>query len=82
MTYEVYVLISLKDGTRYIGYGEDAETRLKRHNKGDNRFTKGHQPWKLVYKECGYKTRSEAMKREKHLKSGQGREWLNKKGYI
>ena len=35
-------------------------------------------PWKLAYHE-EYPTRSEAMKRERWLKSGAGRQWLNNK---
>jgi putative endonuclease len=32
--------------------------------------------WRLIHSE-EYATRSDAMKREKFLKSGQGREWIN-----
>ena len=73
----IYVLKSLKDGIRYVGSGEDYQERLRRHNKGDYRFTKGHLPWKVVYTES-YETRAEAVRREKFLKSGLGREFLNK----
>jgi len=79
MPYELYVLISKKDGMRYIGSGNNADERLRRHNKGDYRFTKGHRPWGLVHREQ-YLTRSEAVKRERFLKSGQGRKWLDEKG--
>ena len=75
--FEVYVLKSKKDGIRYTGYGKSAQERLRRHNKGDYRFTKGHRPWEIIYTE-EYKTRSEAVKREKFLKSGVGRAWLDK----
>jgi len=74
--YEVYVLKSIKDGIRYTGSGNDAQERLRRHNKGDYRFTKGHRPWQLIYKE-EYQTRSEAVRRERFLKSGQGRKFLD-----
>ncbi len=74
--YEVYVLKSKKDGIRYVGSGSNAYERLRRHNKGDYRFTKGHRPWELIYKE-EYQTRSEAIRREKFLKSGQGRKFLD-----
>jgi putative endonuclease len=74
--YEVYVLKSYKDGIRYIGSGNNAEERLRRHNKGDYRFSKGHRPWHLIYKE-NFTTRSEAMRREKFLKSVQGRKFLD-----
>ena len=76
MFYEVYVLKSLVDAIRYIGSGESAQERLRRHNKGDYQFTKGHRPWKIIYIEK-FKTRSEAVIREKFLKSGQGRKWLD-----
>ncbi len=74
--FEVYILKSLDDGIRYTGSGENAEERLRRHNKGDYRFTKGHRPWKIIYKEQ-YETRSEAVRRERFLKTGSGRKWLD-----
>ena len=62
---------------RYVGSGENPLERLRRHNKGDYKFTKGHRPWRLIYQET-YKSRSEAMRRERFLKSGQGRNFLNR----
>lgn len=50
--------------------------RLKEHNQEKNKYTKGRKPWKLVYQEC-YKTKNEALEREKFLKSGQGRKLLD-----
>ena len=75
--YEVYILKSIRDGIRYVGSGKNSKERLRRHNKGDYRFTKGHRPWQLVYNEI-FATRAEAMRREKFLKSGQGRKFLDK----
>ena len=74
--FAVYVLRSTKDGVRYVGSGEDPAERLRRHNKGDYRFTKGHRPWAMVYLE-EYSTRAEAVKRERFLKSGRGRKLLD-----
>ena len=75
--YYAYVLKSLSHGNFYIGSSGDPERRLnEEHNKGKVRYTKGRQPWFMLYKEC-YSTRSEAMKREKFLKTGQGRKELN-----
>ena len=76
MIFYVYVLKSIKDGIRYIGSGVNAQERLRRHNKGDYSFTKGHRPWEIIYQE-NLETRSAAMQREKFLKSGQGRKWLD-----
>lgn len=74
--YYVYVLRSGRDEIRYVGSGKDPLERLRRHNKGDYRFTKGHRPWNMVYQEK-YNSRSDVMKREKFLKSGQGRKLLD-----
>lgn len=74
--YYIYVIQSLSHGNRYIGSTEDVDKRLKEHNLGKCRYTKGRKPWKLIYKE-EYHLRGETMKREKFLKSGQGKKWLN-----
>ena len=62
----------------YVGSSQDPEERLEnKHNKGKVSYTKGRMPWELVIKE-EYQTRSEAVRREKFLKSGQGREYLKR----
>ncbi len=50
--------------------------RLKDHNLGSNKWTRVNKPFKLVYQE-NYINKSEAIKRENFLKSGQGRKYLN-----
>ena len=71
----VYVLKSVKDGNLYTGYTSDLEKRLFEHNSGLSKATKGRSPFELVYKE-EYDNRSDAMKREKFLKTGKGRDFL------
>ncbi len=73
----VYVLRSLKNSYRYIGQTNNLEKRLLEHNQGMTRSIRFQLPFVLEYSEI-YQTRIEAMKREKFLKSGKGREWLNK----
>ena len=75
--YFIYVLISLKNNKRYIGYtSKDVFVRLKDHNNGSNKWTRQNKPFKLIYNEhCDNKT--DAIKREKFLKSGQGRKYLD-----
>ncbi len=73
----VYVLESFKDGVHYTGMAKDAILRLKEHNSGKNRFTKGHLPWKIIYTEV-YETWAEARVREKYLKTNAGKLWLKK----
>ncbi len=72
---EVYVIESLSDQTWYTGIALEAEARLKEHNNGKNRFTKGHLPWKIIYKEP-HQDWSSARVREKYLKSAAGKRWL------
>jgi putative endonuclease len=76
MPYKVYVLKSLSHANRYVGSSNDTDKRLKEHNQGKCRYTKGRRPWKLIYAE-EFATRLGAMKREKFFKSGQGRKYLD-----
>ncbi|MFA6588530.1 MAG: GIY-YIG nuclease family protein [Patescibacteria group bacterium] len=71
MIYNIYVLKSLKDLRFYIGSTGDIKSRLKSHKEGLVRSTKNRRPLKLVYTET-FKTRSEAIKREKFLKRQKG----------
>ncbi len=75
--YSIYILQSEKDGKYYIGSTDNLIKRLERHNKGYSRYTKGRGPFLLIYKE-GYKTRSEAKKREYYLKSLKSRNVIEK----
>jgi putative endonuclease len=73
----VYVLLSLKDEATYVGMALDAIKRLKEHNSGKNRYTKGHLPWKIIYTEEHHDWLT-ARSREKYLKSNAGKNWLKK----
>jgi putative endonuclease len=73
----VYVIESLVDGRLYVGFTENIEKRLKEHNTGKTRSTKGYIPWFIVYKEEVI-DRISARKREKYLKSGCGKEYIKK----
>ncbi len=73
----VYVLRSLMDGSRYTGMAKNYKSRLADHNKGKNRYTKGHRPWEIEYFEH-HPNWKEARTREKYLKSAAGRLWLEK----
>jgi putative endonuclease len=76
MPYHTYVLIS-EEGLHYTGSTGDLETRLKRHQAKTTHFTKTGTSWRVIYSK-EFSTRSEAVKHEKWLKSGVGREWLKK----
>jgi putative endonuclease len=71
----VYVLRSEKDGRFYVGMTGNVNRRIKEHNAGRAKSTKGWRPWKLFFVE-EVDTRVEAREREKHLKSGVGKEYI------
>jgi putative endonuclease len=71
----VYVIESIADKTWYTGMAKDAVARLKEHNAGKNRFTKGHRPWKIIYTEV-HPDWATARVREKYLKTSAGKRWL------
>jgi len=66
--YSIYILRCKGDNSYYVGATKDIEKRLKRHAKGEIKFTKSRLPVKLIYKE-DYLTFKEAFKREKQIKS-------------
>lgn len=74
MAYSVYVIKNLKNGI-YIGQTNNLDDRIRRHNNNTEKYTKNKGPFELIYSEK-FDTRAEAMKREKMLKSGKGREWI------
>ena len=79
--YYAYILKSEKDGRYYYGSTNDLEKRLKEHNSGKMRYTKGHLPFVLHYRET-FNSRSEATKRERYFKSIPGYNWLKENGII
>lgn len=76
--FSVYAIYN--SGKIYIGYTSDLCTRLQRHNgilknKNSSYTSKNKGFWELIYKE-EFKTRQEAINREKELKSFRGREFI------
>src|SRR3989344_589747 len=76
--YYVYILRSSKSGTLYYGYTTNLKTRLKEHNKGKTKYTKGHIPWKLVWY-CAFVKKQKAKDFELYLKSGSGKAFVYKR---
>jgi len=73
--YYTYVLQSLKDGQFYTGYTSDLRKRLAEHNNGESKSTMHRRPLILIYFE-GCLDQRDAMRREKYLKSGNGKIYL------
>lgn len=74
--YTVYVLFSAQYEKIYIGFTLNMEQRFLSHNKmGKKGWTVQYRHWHILYTEQ-YDGKSEALLREKFLKSGKGREWI------
>jgi len=78
----VYVIYNRRHNRIYIGQTEDLNRRTLEHNDKENSRHKYTQrfdgTWELVYKEV-LNLRSEALLREKQLKSFRGREFIKDK---
>ncbi len=68
----VYILKSEKVKRFYVGYTIDLKRRILEHNDGNTRSTRPFRPWKMIYWEQ-FDSKSEAYKREWHLKHAKGR---------
>ena len=72
----VYILYSFRADKIYIGVTSDIISRFHSHNalarKG---YTTRHRPWYVIYCEVFY-SKSEALAREKNLKTAKGRNWI------
>lgn len=72
----VYVIKSKNKNFRYVGITNNISERLDRHNTGRNVSTKNHKPFVLIRSEQ-YNDYKKARIREKFLKSGVGRNFLD-----
>ena len=72
----VYVIQSKKNNCWYTGYTADLRKRFKEHNSDRHNFTSKRSPWELIYYEACH-NEQDAKVREKYLKSGTGKRYLN-----
>jgi putative endonuclease len=69
----VYVLYSKKFNKTYTGFTSNLLERFKSHNYlAKSGYTIKFRPWNVIHIEF-FTEKKEAMKREKFLKTGQGR---------
>jgi putative endonuclease len=73
----VYILKSLKDGSRYVGTTTNVEKRLTEHNSGTAKYSSSKKPFELVWF-CAFKDKEKAIKFERYLKQGSGFAFTNK----
>jgi len=67
-SYYVYLLLC-DDGSYYTGYTKNVPSRLWQHKKGYGaRYTRLRRPKKVIHVE-EFKTRREAMRRERQIKA-------------
>lgn len=73
----IYVIYNKKACKYYIGQTMNVQIRLNQHNDHTFKTYTSRFPgeWELIYQES-VATRSEALKREKSLKSGNGRLYI------
>ena len=74
--YHALVLRGLKNRRRYVGINKELARRLEEHRAGTSKGSQLIGQFELILTE-EYSTYSAARDREKFLKSGQGRQWLN-----
>jgi putative endonuclease len=72
-----YVYLLESGSQRYIGSTKDLKRRIEEHNSGQNQSTKAYRPWTLVFYEA-YPESSDAIRREKYLKTNPGRQALSR----
>jgi putative endonuclease len=72
----VYILFSEDYGKTYVGFTSNLIERFKSHNYLSKKgYTIKFRPWQVIYVEF-FTTKSEALKREKLLKTGKGRVFI------
>ena len=71
--FTVYALFSPSHNKIYIGFTSDIDNRMRSHNEFAKKgFSAKYRPWEIVFTET-FNAKSEAMEREKQLKSARGR---------
>ena len=71
----VYILKSQVANKSYVGHTDDLDRRIKEHNSGKHFYTKRYLPWEIIYNE-NFENANEARKREKYLKTTNGRRFM------
>jgi putative endonuclease len=77
MPYYLYILQSETTNRYYIGQTVDVAARVIYHNANYSLSLKNRGPWTLIYTEK-YASRSEAVRRERQIKSWKDRRMIAK----
>ena len=72
----VYILYSEKHNKTYVGFTSNLIERFKSHNYLSNKgYTTKFRPWLVIHVEF-FENKSNAIEREKFLKTGKGRDFI------
>jgi predicted GIY-YIG superfamily endonuclease len=78
LNYHVYILQSTKYPDKfYVGYTNNLEQRLAKHNEGGSSYTSKYKPWK-INNVISFEEKKKAIAFEKYLKSHSGRAFSKK----
>ncbi len=72
----IYIL-RMKNGQLYTGFTTDIDRRIGEHNRGIVKSTSKRRPLELIHYEV-YKLESDARRRERFLKTSEGKRLLRK----
>jgi putative endonuclease len=72
--YYIYILL-LNNSQIYTGFTSDLKRRIQEHKLGKAKFTRQRLPVKLIHYEA-YLLKSDAERREKYLKTTEGKRFL------
>ena len=75
MKFTVYILFSDLHKKFYVGFTSNIEIRLRSHNEFGKGWTARYRPWRIIHTK-GFNTKAEAMKYEKWLEPGAGRDFI------
>jgi len=76
--YYTYVLHSQRDGQWHTGAASDLGARVRDHQAGRVRSTRGRRPFELTYYEASG-SQADAFWRERYLKTGRGKRYLRQR---
>ena len=74
--YYVYIL-KMCSNQLYTGFTSNLKRRMKDHESGKVKSTKLRRPLQLIHYEA-YRLKSDALRREKFLKTSEGKNFLHK----
>jgi len=77
MAVTVYVIRSASNARRYVGITNDLPRRLREHRSKSTKAGQLLGRFELIYRES-FPDHSSGRSREQFLKSGRGRQWLDR----